>query len=72
MLGKDNLPRLLIVKRAPNKARLKIPCPFYPKLAEVPKTQLLGVLRSQIKAALETKGHHYQYLSSPSARAWGY
>ena len=59
MLGRDNLRRLLIMTRLPNEARLKAECPFYHKLAEVPKSQRLGVLESSIQASMEQKGHFH-------------
>ena len=65
MLGADNLRRLLTMARKPNEARLVAACPFYKKLAEVPKSQRLGVLDSQIQAAMEDKGH--TYLSFPTS-----
>lgn len=37
MLDRDNLRRLLIMTRPPNGGQLKAECPFYHKLAEVPK-----------------------------------
>ena len=65
MLGKDNLRRLLMMTQVPNEAQLKILCPFYSKLAEVPKAQRLGVFATQIQAALETKKQYY--LSFPTS-----
>ena len=59
MLGVDNLRRLLIMTRVPNETQLTMLCPFYKKLAEVPKSQRLGVLESSIQAAMEARGHLY-------------
>ena len=41
MLGADNLRRLLIMTRKANEAQLVTACPFYQKLAGVPKAQRL-------------------------------
>ena len=65
MLGLDNLRRLLIMTRMPNEGQLTAQCPFYQKLADVPKAQRLGVLESSIQAAMDAKGH--RHLSFPSS-----
>ena len=63
MLGTDQLRRLLIMVRLSNEGQLKIHCPFYQKLAEVPKAQRLGVLTSAYQYAM-TKAAHV-HLSTP-------
>ncbi len=59
MLGKENICGLLTMTRVPNETQLKISCPFYHRLMEVPKALRLGVLEASIQAAMIAKGHWY-------------